>query len=309
MRKIKYTDDGKAYRCLEHLKETFLDFNPLHAGREICEPSHICSGARSEYIIHFIFSGKGFYAPSSRTMHQLSAGQMFLIHPGMPVIYGSDSVDPWHYGWVGFSGIKADMILKQCGFTSNRLILPMPKQDMIMECINNIMDCKKLTYANDLRRKAWMLTLFAELIDFHNHLPSGRSRGGMEQSGSTNAYVNLAVEYIKNYYKEGINVSDIAEHLGISRAYLNYAFQKEFGLSIQKFLIDFRMHKAANLLVSTFDTVKEISMSIGYEDQLTFSKAFKKKFGKSPKNYRMYKAAAVLYNEKQLEDHAKDFSD
>ena len=78
-------------------------------------------------------------------------------------------------------------------------------------------------------------------------------------------------------------------------------------MSIQKFLIDFRMHKAASLLVGTADTVKEISMAVGYEDQLTFSKAFKKKFGVSPKYYREHKSTAIHYSEKQLTDNEEDF--
>ena len=66
--------------------------------------------------------------------------------------------------------------------------------------------------------------------------------------------------------------------------------------------------KAANLLVSTNDTIKEISRAVGYEDQLAFSKAFKKKFEMSPKNYRTFRGTTVLYNEKQLTDHKEDFS-
>lgn len=40
---------------------------------------------------------------------------------------------------------------------------------------------------------------------------------------------------------------------------------------------------------------------------MNFSKAFKKKFGMSPRNYRLHKADAILYNEKQLTDHKEDF--
>ena len=87
-------------------------------------------------------------------------------------------------------------------------------------------------------------------------------------------------------YRRGIGVSEIADAIGISRAHLNHVFQKELNISIQRFLIDFRMHKAANLLVSTTMSIKEISDLVGYNDQLVFSKAFKNKFGMSPKNYR-----------------------
>lgn len=306
MRNIKYTD-SVTFRCLEHLRESSLDISLIHAGREHCKPSHICSGPRDEYIIHFIFSGKGFYSTKNGSVQTLSAGQMFLIYPGETITYGSDSIDPWHYAWIGFNGIRADAILRKCGFSSRKLILPSPLQpEIIMDCIDNILDCKTLTYANDLRREAWMLMLFSRLIDNHEKL----NHKNQQESNSYSArvYVELAIEHIKAYYKDGINVSDIAEHLGISRAYLNHAFQKELGLSIQKFLIDFRMHKAASLLISTADTIKEISLAIGYDDQLTFSKAFKKKFEMSPKNYRIFKASAVHYDAKQLVDHEEDFA-
>ncbi len=305
MRNVKYTD-SVSFRCLEHLKETSLDINLIHAGREHCEPSHICTGERDEYIIHFVISGKGFYSLENGNMYTLSGGQMFLIQPGELITYGSDAIDPWHYAWIGFSGIRADSILKKCGFTNKKPVLSSPVEpEAVMECIDNILECKSLTYVHELRREAWMLMLFSRLVDSNDklnnkHLPESNSY-------SAKVYVELAIEHIKCFYSDGINVSDIAEHIGISRAYLNYAFQKELGMSIQKFLMDFRMHKAASLLVSSADSVKEISMSVGYEDQLTFSKAFKKKFGMSPKNYRLHNTVQVHYFEKQLTDHIEDF--
>lgn len=101
-------------------------------------------------------------------------------------------------------------------------------------------------------------------------------------------------------YQQGISISDIADNIGISRAYLNSAFQKELGMSAQKFLIDYRMHKAANLLVSTSLSVKEIANQVGYDDQLVFSKAFKKKFEMSPKNFKIHKEKVDKFNEKQI---------
>mgnify|MGYP000178727925 CR=1 FL=1 len=92
---------------------------------------------------------------------------------------------------------------------------------------------------------------------------------------STSVYVELAIEYIKRYVsKRESGISDIADNIGISRAYLNSSFQKELGMSAQTFLIDYKMHKAASLLVSTSLSVKEIANNVGYEDQLVFSKAF-----------------------------------
>ena len=57
---------------------------------------------------------------------------------------------------------------------------------------------------------------------------------------------------------------------------LNSSFQKELGMSAQTFLIDYKMHKAASLLVSTSLSVKEIANNVGYEDQLVFQKLLRR---------------------------------
>ncbi len=149
--------------------------------------------------------------------------------------------------------------------------------------------------------------LFSSLADYRNAQDDKYEGGSFTKS--PNSYIELAIEYMKQNYQDGINVADVAGYVGISRAYLNQIFQKEFGFSVQKFLIDFRMHKAANMLVSSVHSVREVSQSVGYEDQFVFSKAFKKKFGISPKNYRINKVKTIQYSEKQLADHEEDFAD
>ena len=90
---------------------------------------------------------------------------------------------------------------------------------------------------------------------------------------------SLPLNILKICIKRESGFLIVADNIGISRAYLNSSFQKELGMSAQTFLIDYKMHKAASLLVSTSLSVKEIANNVGYEDQLVFSKAFKKKFG------------------------------
>ena len=58
------------------------------------------------------------------------------------------------------------------------------------------------------------------------------------------------------------------------------------GQSPQEFLINYRMTKAASLLKTTDLSVGEISLLVGYTNQLHFSRAFKNVFRISPREYR-----------------------
>ncbi|MDO5540148.1 MAG: AraC family transcriptional regulator [Eubacteriales bacterium] len=291
----RYTDNIQ-FRCLENLRETSIDLSLIHCGKEQCHPMHIWQGVRHEYIIHFVLSGKGIYSVGGKTW-TLSAGQMFLIYPGTEITYISDAADPWRYAWVGFVGIRADSILKNCGFSSHKPVLHFPDSNKIMHFIDEILESIHLTMPNDLRRTAKLMELLALIIDCQTSQSDSSSREQHDYNSSV--YVNHAIDFIQFSYQNGINVSDIAEYIGISRTYLNSSFQKELGVSVQKFLIDFRLHKAASLLIGTTKPINEISMDVGYDDALAFSKAFKKKFEVSPKIYREQKQSLDKYDTKQ----------
>ena len=57
-------------------------------------------------------------------------------------------------------------------------------------------------------------------------------------------------------------------------------------VSPQQFLIQYRMTKAAQLLKGSRIPVAEVSIAVGYENQLHFSRAFKSVFDISPSEYR-----------------------
>ena len=93
--------------------------------------------------------GKGSYTVNGIT-YFLSANQMFLIRPGEEVRYGADPEEPWTYAWVGFDGIRAEAILKNCGFSRQSYVLPFKKRDEVEEQINAILASVQLSFSNEL---------------------------------------------------------------------------------------------------------------------------------------------------------------
>lgn len=285
MPKAKYTNTP-SFHCLEALREPPVDIALVHMGKEVCKPYHAFSGAHKEYVIHFVLEGHGFYSVNGNTW-SIESGQMFLIYPGESVVYCSDKNIPWTYAWIGFNGVGVDTVLKNCGFSKNQLVLPAPDMQRCIQCFDDFFEHISLSFSDRLYRESILLKLIAILSEHHARLMPDHDSGKTDYGD--NKYVNLAIDYINEMYRQNISVVDIAEKVGITRSHLNYSFQKELNVSIQKFLIDFRMHKAANFLINTTLPVKEIAAQVGYQDQLVFSKAFKKRFGMSPTNYRSYK--------------------
>lgn len=285
MRTSKFTDENN-FRCLEDLQEMSSELSLIHFGKEKCKPYHVFAGERNEYIVHFILSGHGFYSADNSTW-TLSEGQMFLIRPGRPIIYCADSRDPWQYVWIGFKGDRAKAILTECGFNKHRLVLPSPAASDYLKILDEMFEHITLSYADALYREASLFKMLSLLCQNSENL-SANSDIHMEREG-TNSYVTQAVDYISSHYMHNITVSDVAAQIGISGTYLNRLFKQTYNLPAQEFLMDFRMRKAAHLLVNTTQPVKEISLNIGYRDPLVFSKAFKKRFDVSPQNYRLYK--------------------
>jgi len=95
-----------------------------------------------------------------------------------------------------------------------------------------------------------------------------------------------ALDYIDRNFSSPIQLSDVAEEVGVSHAYLSNLFTRHLGRSFVDQLTDSRMEKARRLLAGKKHSVKEISRLVGYQDPNYFSRLFKKQTGVSPTEYQ-----------------------
>lgn len=104
---------------------------------------------------------------------------------------------------------------------------------------------------------------------------------------SKKSLIDQAKEYVQqNYQKEELGLDDICRQLGVSNSYFSSMFKKETGKSFVGYLTDYRMEKAARMLVETGEKSYMIAKSVGYSDPNYFSYVFKRSYGVSPSKYR-----------------------
>ncbi len=94
------------------------------------------------------------------------------------------------------------------------------------------------------------------------------------------------LDYIHAHYARPIGVSDIAEALSFTPAYLNRVFKKRAHRTIHEALREYRLDRSAELLSLTNATVTEIMTRCGFLTLPYFTKCFKLRFGVSPTQYR-----------------------
>ena len=89
----------------------------------------------------------------------------------------------------------------------------------------------------------------------------------------------------RNYQRE-LTVEEIADVCKLNRSYFSKLFRESMGCPPQEFLIRLRLSKAAELMQTTKASIGDIAADCGYPNQLHFSRAFKKRYGVSPREWR-----------------------
>lgn len=102
------------------------------------------------------------------------------------------------------------------------------------------------------------------------------------QNDRMHQVVQLIMTYMENNYAKDISIEQLATLYYVSPTYLSKIFKDLTGFSPINYLIQIRLKKAHELLMTDDLTVKEVAKAVGYEDAYHFSKSFKKHFGTSP---------------------------
>jgi len=97
-----------------------------------------------------------------------------------------------------------------------------------------------------------------------------------EKSKTDNPLINKLCKYIEEHYRDGITVGQVAQTLGYSDAYLSRLFHKVTGRTLKSYIDYVRIQEAAILLQYEKLPINEIADRVGYENQNSFSRAFKR---------------------------------
>jgi AraC-like DNA-binding protein len=131
--------------------------------------------------------------------------------------------------------------------------------------------------------KDWLEDVFTKTIQYFNNA-----------NHCNKDSLDLIIKYITENYKKDIGITDISEAVGLSYSHVRKVFKDELGKSIVDYMNAMRIMDAKQLLSTTDLSIKNIAVNLGYNNDQSFTRFFKKIEGMTPGEYRTAKTLTVI---------------
>jgi AraC-like DNA-binding protein len=126
--------------------------------------------------------------------------------------------------------------------------------------------------------------LLIEVLRLHLANAPASERGWL--AGLRDPLLAAAMRAIHTAPERKWTVADLAMEAAVSRSLLDGRFRDVLGLSPIRYVNEWRMRVAQDLLATTEVTVAAIARRVGYDSEEAFSRAFKRAHGQSPSLWR-----------------------
>lgn len=259
----------------------------------------------SGHTFYYIHSGKGVFRHEGGEA-AIEAGTLAYLWPGLKLSMESSEDHPLHITMLLFE--CASLQLSEQGWSSpapvERLQLP------FLLCLGRrqagkigmlFQEAEREWVPGDPCREAQVKSIWYRLIQ---ELHETAEAGGEENAGLVTALSRFKESLDRGFGSE-LRIAELMADCGFSPAYVRRAFAARYGCSPKEYLDRLRNEHAVRRLRYTSDAVTDIASACGYPDIYQFSKAFKKRNGLSPSEYRREQEEG-LYFKRSAPDDKKD---
>lgn len=266
------------YEVRGYLREPFRLFHLTDGRRERIEYHY-----HTFHKIIILLAGKAGYAIE---------GERYDLSPGDFVLVGRGSI---HRPEVAEDAFYERMIL----YIAPQYLASLGTEDCdLEECFRQAQDSFRYVYrdeggsrvrqlfetlARTVRQGGYGAALleraqFLELMVEVNRVCRG---GHQVQAASGDSKVVALLQYLNLHLTEELTIDQLSERFYVSKYHMMRRFRRETGYSIHGYVTEKRLLLAQRLLAQGASP-SEVGAQVGYQDYSTFSRAYKKQFGRGP---------------------------
>lgn len=231
-------------------------------------------------VITYVTGGAGTIKLGS-VVHPIEPGMIVVLFPGQCVNCTAMEGSQISAMWAEMSGDSLPTVLLRAGLTQQKptLIPTVPADQSEFAAAFAALTDPDQQYSS-LRATGMAMELLDCLLR-ETPRPCQPKIANLQRY-----YVDKSIRFIKRKYPQDISVEDIAEYCGLNRSYLGKLFRDATGMTTQEYLIRHRMSIACSYLERAAAPIATIARSVGYPNQLHFSRAFHKVFGIPPREWQ-----------------------
>ena len=171
---------------------------------------------------------------------------------------------------------------------SEALHLSDKEKNILLECVQKIQT--ELQENIDVHSQYIIVSTIELLLNYCSRF-YGRQ---MITRSQTNKSIISQIESVLTHYFSANTIQErglptvkyLAEHVHLSPSYLSDLLKKETGKNAQEHIHFYLIEEAKNLLLNSEKNVNEIAYNLGFEYPQYFNTLFKKKTGRTPKEFR-----------------------
>ena len=269
--RILYTPSGFAKSNLLHLQETGV----LHAQKP--HTSH--RKDLPSYLFFTVLSGSGILRYQGKEYYLRSGDCVFL--DCRQEHFHESSPDLWTLKWAHFNGPNMNAIYQKYQERGGWPFFHPRKPEEFEQVLDQlIVTAASNSYVRDMKLCEQITCLLTLLME-----EAWSPQEGLQASEKGQDLQKIKA-FLDENFTQKITLDQLSEQFYINKFYLSKIFSRQFGMTINQYLIQQRITQAKQLLRFSDLPVEKIAAQCGIPDPNYFSRLFRKVEGISPGEFR-----------------------
>jgi AraC-like DNA-binding protein len=275
----------------------------IHKHSKYCDSWAIDTSGTGQIPFHLISSGRGWLHVDGCEAKLLQSGDLVLFPRDIPhavsnseaapdkkIINAISEVEinkPFTSILCGFYIFESDAAQLMLNDLEEVVIFKNARNNPATAGLGNIIEATMHELENDYPGRASALCDLARLLLLHllrDRFSEGSMTGYL--AALSDPGISRALLLIHSRFNEDWSLVELAREAGMSRTSFANKFNRYVGMPAARYLSLWRMQEATTLLKTSLKSIAQIAQLCGYQSVVSFSKAYKKTTGKTPKQMR-----------------------
>lgn len=234
-----------------------------------------------EYQFVYITKGRGLFSSETTPEKQVCKGRLMVLFPGQWHTYHPYRQTGWNEYYIGFEGPVIDNLIKGGFLSKENQVLEVGLNEELVSLFSRALE---IAEADKISSQQYLGGIVLHIMGMILSI----SKNKIYEIGDVDQKIEQAKIIMNENVFKDVDPEELAMKLNISYSWFRKVFKDYTGYAPAKYFQELKLRKAKQLLVSTSQSVKEISFMLDYKSTEHFFSLFKKRTGFTPLEYRSF---------------------